>query len=111
MKVELISTCPPDDRVLIAKENSILQEMEPDSENVKVAENVERYAKQPSQLEDWCLADYVAQLDVQTRTSNTVQHDTEDSSSAENESTTCSNTLRTQQDIVQMQEKQNHLIC
>ena len=88
MKVEFISTCPPDYRVFIAKDNSILQEMEPDSEDVKVAGNVERYAKWPSQLEDWCLADYVAQLDVQTRTSNTVQHDTEDSSSAEDESTT-----------------------
>ena len=61
--------------------------MEPDSEDVKVAGNVERYAKWPSQQEDWCLADYVAQLDVRTRTSNTVQHDTEDSSSAEDEST------------------------
>ena len=88
VKVEFISTCPLDDRVFIAKDNSILQEMEPDSEDVKVAGNVERYAKQPSQLEDWCLADYVAQLDVWTRTSNTVQHATEDSSSAEDESTT-----------------------
>ena len=60
--------------------------MEPDSEDIKVAGNVERYVKQPSQLEDWCLA--VAQLDVWTRTSNTVQHDTENSSSAEDESTT-----------------------
>ena len=34
------------------------------------------------------ITDYVAQLDVWTRTSNTVQHDTEDSSSAEDESTT-----------------------
>ena len=88
VKVEFISMCPTDDRVFIAKDNSILQEMEPYSEEVKVAGNVERYAKQPSQLEDWCLADYVPQLDVQTRTSNTVQHDTEDSSSAEDELTT-----------------------
>ena len=45
VKVEFISTCPSDDRVFIAKDNSILQEMEPDSEDVKVAGNVERYAK------------------------------------------------------------------
>ena len=88
VKVEFISMCPPDDRVFIAKDNSVLQEMEPDSEDVKVTGNVERYAKRPSQLEDWCLADYVAQLDVWIRTPNTVQHDTEDSSSAEDESTT-----------------------
>ena len=88
VKVEFISTCPPDDRVFIAKDNSILQEMKAGSEDVKVAGNVERYAKWPSQLEDWCLADYVAQSDVETRTSNTVQHDTKDSSSAEVELTT-----------------------
>ena len=41
-----------------------------------------------SQLEEWCLTDYVAQLDVKTRTSNTVQQDIEDSSLQEDESTT-----------------------
>ena len=88
VKVEFISTCPPDDRVFIAKNDAILQEMSPDCEDIKVAGNVDRYAKCPSQLEEWCLADYVAQLDVKTRTSNTVQQDIEDSSSQEDESTT-----------------------
>ena len=88
VKVEFISTCPPDDRVFIAKNDAILQEMSPDCENIKVAGNIDRYAKHPSQLEEWCLADYVAQFDVETRTSNTVQQDIEDSSSQEDESTT-----------------------
>ena len=52
VKVEFISMCPPDDRVFIAKDNSTLQEMELDSEDVRVTGNVARYAKQPSQLED-----------------------------------------------------------
>ena len=53
--------------------------MSPDCEDIKIAGNVDRYAKCPSQLEEWCLADYVAQLDVKTRTCNTVQQDIEDS--------------------------------
>ena len=88
VKVEFISTCPPDDRVFIAKNDGILQEISPDCEDIKVAGNVDRYAKRPSQLEEWCLADYVAQFDVKTRTSNTVQQDIENSSSQEDESTT-----------------------
>ena len=87
VKVELISTYPPDDRVFIAKNDAILQKMSPDCEDIKVAGNVDRYAQCPSQLEEWCLADYVGQLDIKTRTCNTVQQDIEDSSSQEDEST------------------------
>ena len=67
VKVEFISTCPPDDRVFIAKDDSILYEMDPDSEDVRVAGNIEKYANRPAQLEDWCLADYVSQLDMRTK--------------------------------------------
>ena len=88
VKVEFISTCPPDDRVFIAKNDAKLQEMSPDCEDIKVAGNVDRYAQCPLQLEEWCLADYVAQLNVKTRSSNSLQQDIEDSSSQEDESTT-----------------------
>ena len=47
VKVEFISTCPPDDRVIIAKDDTILQNMDPDSEDVRVAGNIEKYAKHP----------------------------------------------------------------
>ena len=67
VKVEFISTCPPDDRVFIAKDDSILREMDPDSEDVRVAGNIEKYANRPAQLEDWCLADYISQLDMRTK--------------------------------------------
>ena len=110
VKIEFISTYPPDDRVFIAKNDAILQEMSPNCEDIKVAGNVDRYAKCPSQLEE-CLADYVAQLDVKTRTSNTVQQDIEDSSSQEDESTTLSYPLGQQQNIIQKEEKQNNMIC
>ena len=67
VKVEFISTCPPDDRVFIAKDDSILCKMDPDSEDVRVAGNIEKYANHPAQLEDWCLADYISQLDMRTK--------------------------------------------
>ena len=38
VKVEFISTCPPDDRVFIAKNGAILQEMSPDCKDIKVQE-------------------------------------------------------------------------
>ena len=67
VKVEFISTCPPDDRLFIAKDDSILREMDPDSKDVRVAGNIEKYANCPAQLEDWCLADYVSQLDMRSK--------------------------------------------
>ena len=110
VKVEFISTCPPDDRVFIAKDSSILQEMEPDSEDVKVAGKVKRYAKQPSKLEDWCLADYV-QLDVLTRHLTLYNMTLKIVHQQKMNQQHFSDTNRTQQDIVQMQVKQNHLTC
>ena len=41
VKVEFISTCPPDDRVFIAKDDTLLANMDPDSEDIKVAGNIE----------------------------------------------------------------------
>ena len=41
--------------------------MDPDSEVVRVAGNIEKYANHPAQLEDWCLADYISQLDMRTK--------------------------------------------
>ena len=67
VKVEFINTCPPDERAFIAKEDSVLQEMDPDSEDVRVAGNHEKYANYPAQMEDWCLADYISQVDMRTK--------------------------------------------
>ena len=67
VKVEFISTCPPDDRVFIAKGDSIIWEMDPYSEDVRVAGHTEKYANHPAQLEDWCLAYYISQLDMRTK--------------------------------------------
>ena len=77
MKVEFISTCPPGDRVFIAKDDTIFQNMDPESEDVRVAGNIEKYAKCPKILEDWCLADYVSKLDTRNTTTEKVEHSEE----------------------------------
>ena len=51
VKVEFVSTRPPDDRVFIAKDDTIVQNMDPDSEDARVAGNIEKYAKCPKTLE------------------------------------------------------------
>ena len=35
VKVEFINTCPPDDRVFITKDDTLLANMDPDSEDIK----------------------------------------------------------------------------
>ena len=39
-------------------------ETEPDSENIKIADNIDKYTIQPNCLENWCLADFVSQIDI-----------------------------------------------
>ena len=41
--------------------------MNPDSEDVRVTGNTAKYTNCPVQLEDWCLPDYVSQLDMRTK--------------------------------------------
>ena len=50
--------------ILLIKSKSVLDEMSDDSTDI-VAENaITSYAKRPRAFENWCLADYVAQLDI-----------------------------------------------
>ena len=74
VKVEFISTCPPDDRVFIAKDDTLLVNMDPDSEDIKVAGNIEKYAKCPKQLEYWCLADFVSNLEIRSKLTKETAH-------------------------------------
>ena len=74
VKVEFISTCPPDDRVFIAKDDTLLANMDPDSEDIKVAGNIEKYAKCPKQLEYWCLADFVSNLEIRSKLTKETAH-------------------------------------
>ena len=63
-QVVFVNTSIPDKRTQLIKSKSVLDEMPDDSTDI-VAENaIKRYAKRPRALENWCLADYVAQLDI-----------------------------------------------
>ena len=74
VKVKFISTCPPDDRVFIAKDDTLLANTDPDSEDIKVAGNIEKYAKCPKQLEYWCLADFVSNLEIRSKLTKETAH-------------------------------------
>ena len=76
VKVEFISTCVQEDRVFIAKDDAILQKMNPNSKDVKIAGNTDIYANWPMQLEDWCLADYVSELEIRTKKCDTIEEET-----------------------------------
>ena len=59
VQIEFISTCKPDDRVFISKNDELLKQLSPESEDVKLAGNIDKYVKHPHQLEQWCLVDFV----------------------------------------------------
>ncbi|XP_078328660.1 uncharacterized protein LOC144623788 [Crassostrea virginica] len=62
--VIFINTSPSDDRVILIKTDTELDKLTPNSTDVECSNVVKRYSKRPKQLENWCLADYVSQLDV-----------------------------------------------
>ncbi|XP_062602358.1 uncharacterized protein LOC134264070, partial [Saccostrea cucullata] len=62
--VVFINTSPSDDRVILIKTDAELEKLTPNSTDVECSNAIKRYAKRPKQLENWCLADYVSQLDV-----------------------------------------------
>ncbi|XP_062614811.1 uncharacterized protein LOC134276593 [Saccostrea cucullata] len=62
--VVFINTSPSDDRVILIKTDAELEKLTPNSTDVECSNVIKRYAKRPKQLENWCLADYVSQLDV-----------------------------------------------
>ncbi|XP_062616288.1 uncharacterized protein LOC134278001 [Saccostrea cucullata] len=62
--VVFINTSPSDDRVILIKTDTELEKLTPNSTDVECSNVIKRYAKRPKQLENWCLADYVSQLDV-----------------------------------------------
>ena len=63
-QVVFINTSPSDQRSFLLKETSTLQKMSPDSTDIEAENNIKRYSNRPRALENWCLADYVSQLDI-----------------------------------------------
>ena len=63
-QVVFVNTSLPDKRIQLIKSKTVLDEMPDDLTDI-VAENViKRYSKRPKALENWCLADYISQLDI-----------------------------------------------
>ena len=63
-QVVFINTSPSDQRSFLLKETSTLQKMSPDSTDIEAENDIKRYSNRPRALENWCLADYVSQLDI-----------------------------------------------
>lgn len=62
--VVFINTSLSDERIILIKTDAELEKLTPNSTDVECSYVIKRYAKRPKQLENWCLADYVSQLDV-----------------------------------------------
>ncbi|XP_033725386.1 uncharacterized protein LOC117315346 [Pecten maximus] len=62
--VVFINTSPPDDRVFLLKCQEDLESLPENSTDIKADNMITWYAKRPKQLENWCLADVVSELEV-----------------------------------------------
>ncbi len=65
VEVVFIPTCLPEDRLHVLKSEQELSELPNDSRDVLKSNKIAAYARRPKQLEGMCLADYVAELNVQ----------------------------------------------
>ncbi|XP_062566991.1 uncharacterized protein LOC134229291 [Saccostrea cucullata] len=63
-EVVFINTSPPEDRVFLLKHQDELNELPKDSTDIKSDGMIQRYARRPKQLENWCLAVVVSELEV-----------------------------------------------
>ncbi|CAC5389819.1 unnamed protein product [Mytilus coruscus] len=72
-----------------SEQSSALEKLGPDSTEIESDNDINRYSRRPKQLENWCLADYVSQLELQyPKTSESSDHETEqqeNESESENE--------------------------
>ena len=82
--VVFINTSPPDKRTFLLKQTSELEKLSPDSTDVESNNDIKRYSKRPALLQNWCLADYISQLEVKFPASD----DEQNKSESENESET-----------------------
>ena len=89
IKVEFINTSEIPNRVFIAKPDYLLKKMDPEDDNIKQLNSIDKYANRPKQLIDMCLADFVSMTDIVQKykpfTSDDEQSINEYSSDEENE--------------------------
>ena len=77
-KKEFINTSPPEERVGLTKSLYELEQLEPNSKDVTYRSNIDRYMMRPRQLATWCLADYVAKIDIVYPKKEKSSHDMND---------------------------------
>ncbi|XP_076105470.1 uncharacterized protein LOC143073656 [Mytilus galloprovincialis] len=64
-QVVFINTSPCHKRTFLLKQSSALEKLGPDSTEIESDNDIKRYSRRPKQLENWCLADYVSELEFQ----------------------------------------------
>ena len=60
IRVEFINTSKIPNRVFITKPDHILQKMDPNSQEIRQENKIDKYSSRPNILKDMCLADFVA---------------------------------------------------
>ena len=89
-EVVYINTCASRERVFLLKPKSVLDELLAESTNIESDNIVQRYSKRPKQLQKFCLADYVSQVDIiypkGNKLPDKVEYRNDDSISDENSS-------------------------
>ena len=117
IEVEFINTSEIHNRVFIAKPDYMLQKRDPDSEEIKQQNNVDKYAQRPHVLKQMCLADFIALTDTVYSNNPIVSDDemsgNENSSDEENEDITkqSSHTHNLNQLLGGLSLHLNHLIA
>ena len=64
IKKEFVMTCRCDEWVFIAKDRETKQQLQPNSEDVKLSGNIDKYTTRSKTQEDRCLADSVEKIDI-----------------------------------------------
>ncbi|XP_061190194.1 uncharacterized protein LOC133198057 [Saccostrea echinata] len=95
-EVVFINTSPPEDRVFLLKHQDELNELPKDSTDIKADGMIQRYARRPKQLENWCLADVVSVVSFPKEMHKDVQEEVNDDNPEENSQ----ETFFTDQDVL-----------
>ena len=62
--VVYINTSVPEKRIQLLKQKSVLDNLPANSKDIMSDNVIKRYSRRPKVLSNWCLADYVSQLDI-----------------------------------------------
>ncbi|KAL5006836.1 hypothetical protein ScPMuIL_015642 [Solemya velum] len=63
-QVVFINTSLPEKRTVLLKRTTDLEKLSPESTDIEAGNNLKRYSKRPNALQNWCLADFISQLDI-----------------------------------------------